>query len=82
MTPHGPSRRYETNWRLVSDQLRGRPGEWARIAVGSHALAQFSRIVSGSARNWLPAGAFDATTRNVDGQIVLWAVYIGERLSM
>lgn len=61
----------------MAEQLRERPNTWAKLAVGPAAQAQHSRIVGGKTGNWRPAGAFLATTREIDGEVHLWAMYVG-----
>jgi hypothetical protein len=78
--PPPPTRRSggenDTNWKLVSRQLRDDPGEWYHLATGSHALAQQPKIASGKTAYWRPAGSFQCCTRRrEDGQIELYGVF-------
>lgn len=71
---------HETNWKLISAQLREDPGRWYKLAVGSHASAQQPKIGSGKTAYWRPAGAFESCTRRrEDGEVELYGRYVGEQ---
>ncbi len=72
-----PSARTETNWKLISQQLREDPGVWYLLAIGGHGLMQHNRIVKGRTGNWWPAGSYEATIRSIDGQTRLYGRYVG-----
>lgn len=70
-------RRHDT----IARQLRGRQGEWAKVAVcrsdpGARNLA--NRVRSGLTVAYLPAGDFEAVVREVDGEFRVYARYLGE----
>lgn len=67
----------DTNWKLIAGQLKADPGHWYHLTIGSHALAQYSKIKPGKTGNWRPAGAFEACTRQIDGVVHLYGRYIG-----
>lgn len=68
-------------WRTVATELRRRPGEWAvlleaeRFGNGGGIAGQ---IKAGALIAFRPAGAFDATTRTVDGLYTVYARYVGD----
>ena len=65
-----------SKWLSVVAALKGRPGQWAKIATfGSPSSAQnLSREIRRGAGHWAPAGAFDAVRRDLD----VYARYLGE----
>lgn len=68
--------------RVIAADLRERPGEWAlvriygtdRTAAGS-ARSAAAVIARGHNAAYGPAGAFEAVTRTVDGEVRLYARY-------
>jgi len=62
-------------WALVAAQLRSRPGEWALIDRDGN-IALGPRIVKGTSW-WAPKGSFTAVTRIVDGEVRIYAKYVG-----
>jgi len=66
----------------IADALRGRPGEWAVIKVyeskqHSSARGYSARVVGGKTKAYEPAGHFEAATRLIDGEIRVYARYVG-----
>lgn len=62
----------------IASALRGRPGQWALVAVGaSQSLAR--DIAAGNRYGaYLPMGSFEATHRLLDGITHTYARYVGE----
>lgn len=61
-------------WKMVADELRSRPGEWALVLVGSASNVQ--RIKRGE--DSMGPG-FDATSRRrPDGKFDVYARFVGE----
>ncbi len=63
-------------WALVAAQLRDRPGQWALIDDHGGNVTLATRIGNGTSW-WKPAGAFEATTRMINGRLHVYARYIG-----
>lgn len=64
----------------VAKLLRRRPNQWAR--VGDYANPPSARSTAQSIRKaglraYAPAGAYEAISREVDGQHVVYARYVG-----
>lgn len=76
-TVRKPTQQGASNWKLMADQMRQRPDVWAFLGTGPAAQAQHPRIAGGKTGNWHPAGSFVATTREIDGEVHLWAKYVG-----
>jgi hypothetical protein len=68
-------RRARRAWSLVAYQLRQNPGRSALIDVGGDGSLA-ARINNGESW-WAPPGAYEATTRVIDGRRCVWACYIG-----
>ena len=76
--PHGNDGtiRGKVDWYSIADQLRSRPGEWAKIRTATTkgtAGGTVRRIRIGKFKAFTPAGSFEATGRGVD----IWARYVG-----
>lgn len=71
-----PERRPSSKWSEVREQLRARPGEWARV------LESPDRDVAYQARAALTANrtgaAFEARTGRCGDGFACWARYVGE----
>lgn len=68
----------------IAQRLKVRPGEWAIVATfdrrnTAHMLAY--RIKRGVQYAFRPAGAFEATSRTMDGEHRTYARYVGEQSS-
>ena len=62
--------------------LRTRPGEWAlayQCEASNVASRRMYGITRGIAASFRPAGAFEATSRKVDGEYRVYARYVGEQ---
>jgi hypothetical protein len=78
---HMPGGAAQTPWRLIAEQLRSRPGEWAVAregVVGAGDSYVVSRIKTGDIAAFRPAGTFDATQRTCGGQVSIYVRYVGE----
>lgn len=66
----------------LSQTLRSRPNQWARIPdfFGKNASRTAHRIRKAAVRAYRPAGSFEATCRIVDGRSCLFARYVGETI--
>ena len=64
----------------LAEELRGRPGVWALVyeGHGGRASTLATHIRMGHVICFSPAGEFDATTRRVDGETRVYAVYLGD----
>ena len=59
------------------EALRANPGKWARLGpIGSASVA--SNIKRGRPVAYQPAGSFDAVSRKINGELILFARYLGE----
>ena len=61
--------------------LRARPGEWAIVATYSApgtASSMATSIKSGRLAVYRPGGSFEAITRKVDGEVRVYARFVGE----
>lgn len=58
-------------WQVVVSKLKSRPGVWALVSNSASDLALYGRIRRGVGP-WKPIGAFDLTTRVIDGRWHLW----------
>ncbi len=58
---------------LIAAQLRERPGQWALISESGDPtfVARINKGVSW----WAPEGAYEATSRTVDGKMHVYARY-------
>lgn len=68
------------DWRLVAEQLRARPGEWAVVQEGLVDTSAISRIQRALSPVFAPAGSFEASQR-VSPQTrvpALYVRYVGE----
>jgi hypothetical protein len=64
----------------AAQELRSRPGEWAIVSVygtGGSSSAMARHIASGYVAAYQPPGAFEATSRTVDGEARVYARYVG-----
>ncbi|MFB7832057.1 hypothetical protein [Streptomyces sp. NPDC056056] len=81
LPPHASSQ--HGSWgshRVIAEQLRARPKEWAHIltyASRSSAASVALQINKGTRRAWGPAGSFEARSRTVDGEYRVYARYTG-----
>jgi hypothetical protein len=69
-------------WDQVAEELKSRPGEWAKIRSQTTDPSICNRINKGFTTAFQPAGSFEATTRAVksdDGKrrVDIWARYVG-----
>lgn len=66
-------------WPVVAADLRKNPGEWGVVLEdgGTNSGTTVARINNASTRWFKPAGAFYAVQRQVEGQVTVYAVYIG-----
>ena len=65
-------------WEQLAEILRARPGRWALVATGSQHTGTAGQIVSARIRCFEPAGSFEARRRLVDGEVRVYARYVGE----
>lgn len=70
-------RRPSKYWQDIADQLRSRPGQWARIYLGVRNGALANRVRKGQS-SFAPAGAFEARETMRDGGWHVYARYVGE----
>jgi hypothetical protein len=61
---------------LIAAELRSNPGEWALIPAASTGLA--GHIRRGDVRAYRPPRTFEAVRRDVDGEICIYARYVGQ----
>lgn len=76
-----PGRRGLIDWPAVAVSLRAEPGRWAIIQVCRSPAAASNlarRVRDGSYSAFRPVGAFEAVSRTVDGEIRVYARYVGE----
>jgi len=69
------------DYRDIAQELRGRPGEWARIEkpyseTGSRKFAY--KACTGRIVAFRPAGDFEAVRRFEEGQYFVYARYLGD----
>ena len=79
--PPSAARRTRTAWERVADDLRARPGEWARIRDGlngANAGTIAHRIRTGFYRGFRPAGDFEAVSRTQGTASAVYARYLGD----
>ena len=65
----------------IAEALRSKPGCWALVsthASAAAAAASASRIRTGKRKAFVPAFAFDAAPRLVDGQARVYVRYVGK----
>lgn len=69
----------------IAPYLRARPGQWAIVARAPRGSAEARRlsgraatITYGGSTPWRPKGAYRAAQRVTDGEVVLYARYVGE----
>lgn len=67
-------------FQAAAEELRARPGEWGVIAECSKKenSALPTHIRTGALAPFAPSGDFDACSRIVDGQRVIYARYLGD----
>jgi hypothetical protein len=78
-----PSGKGKTSWRSerwdsTAEQLRAKPGEWAKIGRLSPSIV--SSIKGAHSDSWAPSGSFEAVSRNwstEDGKSDVYARYVG-----
>lgn len=74
-----------TSWSVRRDhvaiaaQLKSHPGQWAIIEAGERNNINnvAMRIKGGVLPAYRPAGAFEAVTRTKDGEVCVYARYVG-----
>ncbi len=64
-------------WAAIAYQLREQPNRWALICDQDGNLTLGHRITHGHAW-WAPAGAYQTTTRMIEGRLHIWARYVGD----
>lgn len=62
---------------LIAVQLRRKPGEWALIYEVRSAPALVTEINAGVLQAYRPAGAYEATSRLIDGIFRVYARFVG-----
>ncbi|MFJ4828434.1 hypothetical protein ACIP79_00610 [Streptomyces sp. NPDC088747] len=70
--------------KAAAEELRGLPGMWGFVTAyqaQSAAAQAASNIRNGDAQAYQPKGAFDATSRTVNGEYRLYVKFIGEETS-
>lgn len=74
--PGTPSSRYTT----VADELRARPGDWAVIErfAGRRNNGLATKVAMGAMLCFTPAGDFEARTRHRNGEVLVYARYLGD----
>ena len=78
--PQGSNRTYHKHG-PIAEQLKGRKGAWAKVAVCSSlrmARVMASTIRLAKAKPYEPRGDFEATHRAVDGEFRVYARYLGD----
>ncbi|WP_405775896.1 hypothetical protein [Streptomyces sp. NBC_01538] len=65
-------------YEAVAEALRKRPREWARVGAFPSASMIACNIKRGRPKVFEPAGAFDAVSRKVEDETVLYVQYVGE----
>lgn len=72
-----PERRRSGRWVRVTQELRARPGQWAKVDTGVTNTAFATMLKQGRLGNAEP-GEFEATCRrNDDGTYDVYARYVG-----
>lgn len=56
--------------------LRANRGKWGIVDIGTSAT---TTIAKGTLVDFRPAGAYEATSRTIDGKRVMFARYVGKR---
>ncbi len=64
------------SWAVVAVELRNRPRQWGLVETAGN-VSLSARINAGKAW-WAPKGAYEATSRLIDGKLHVWARYLGE----
>ncbi len=78
-----PRRRNNTpamRFTAAAEMLRARPGQWARVQKRdkrAHAATAAYQINRGLLAAFRPAGSFEAASRTVDGEYLVYARYVG-----
>jgi hypothetical protein len=69
-----------TKWTRIADELRRKPGAWAHVEnkPNGHRAAQTANLISVGKYSGMPAGQFEAVSRQVDGQFRVYARFVGE----
>jgi hypothetical protein len=65
-----------SEWEPIAEQLRQQAYRWALIATGTKHTGTAGAINTGRIRCF-PAGSFEARRRLVDGEIRIYARYVG-----
>lgn len=60
----------------VAEELRANPGKWALVFTNV-AQPTVTSIRTGRLKAFSPPGAFEATSRLVDGVVHIWVRYVG-----
>lgn len=63
-------------WVSVADELRARPGEWAKLP-GDHSASTVGNIKRGMLKGFTE-GQFDATSRKAGARYHVWVRFIGK----
>lgn len=83
-TPPAPRRGREVqDHSAFAETLRSRPSQWARdprvFPSKSTAYTAAASICHGRAKAFRPAGTFEAVTRTIDGESVVYARFVGDK---
>lgn len=65
----------------VAAKLRAKPGRWAvvaEVAVNGSAWNLVNYVRHGRTAAWMPAGAFEATSRKTGDHTLVYARYVGD----
>jgi hypothetical protein len=70
-----------TKHERAANKMRNRPGAWAVIGAYSTVNSSSSMayaIRKGNLSAYAPAGSFESVSRNVDGEHLVYARYVGQ----
>lgn len=69
------------NWAAIAAELMSNPKHWAVVEVGTRPMVAgvVQQINHGRLLAFRPVGHFEACTRTNDGEMVVYARYIGGR---
>jgi hypothetical protein len=80
--PRRVSGRHWGRHRLLASEMKARPMEWALVGKygSSDSAASMARNIKlGKLEAYTPAGAFQATSRTVDGEPRVYVRFVGEK---
>jgi len=76
--PPSNRRRKGRDWSPVAADLKAHPGKWARIFEGKASRSLAGNISMGVLKAFQPKNSFQGAARQHDGEVTIWARYVGE----